>query len=189
MRHLFTCVAAATTVALSLLGCGSDSDSGSSNHGGAGGGAGASAIAQCVGNNEEFTPAEFLAQTAPGKACSGSSDVSSVCANNLPVIGGTCGKSCLSAGDDSQQALCVAGCIQAALDDSKSARLSDECVTCYVTDIGCAKSKCLGQCAVDPASPACFTCRTDAGCVAAFYDCSGLPEPGASDGGGGEGGS
>ena len=178
MRHFFTFVGSATMAALSLLGCSSDEDSSGSN-----GGSGGSAPSHCVGNNAEFTSAEFLAQTVPDKACSSTSDVSTVCANNMPVIVGTCGASCLQMSDE---AACVAGCVQDGL-SPKSEPLSEECLACYGADIQCAKSHCLGSCGPAPTSEDCAKCRRDSGCAAAFYDCSGLPEPG--DGGGGEGGS
>ena len=154
---------------LSLIGCGSDSD-GNPNTGGSGG-----AVSQCVGNNAEFTSAEFAAQTTPDKACSSASDVSTVCANNMPVIGGQCGKGCLGMSDE---AACVASCIQHGL-SSKSEPLSEDCLTCYLVDINCAKTNCLAQCGPNPTSDACRVCRSDSGCVDDFYACSGLPEPSA----------
>jgi hypothetical protein len=185
MRRFLMLVVAATAAALSSLGCSSDSDDGGSNNGGSAG----SALAQCVGSNSEYTPAEFLAETEPGYGCSAASDVNSVCANNLPLIGGTCGKGCLGMGDDAAQAACVSGCIQAEVAKSHSAALSEDCMACYTSDIECARKNCLVPCGLDPAGSTCFTCRTDKGCVDAFYSCSGLPQPGMSDGGGGEGGS
>jgi len=197
MRRFFMLVATSTTAALSLLGCGADSDADNSNKGGSGGSngvagggsggdsggdsggaAGASEVSQCVANNAEFTHAEFLAQTEDGKACASESDASTVCANDMPLIGGTCGKGCLGMGDDAQQAECVAGCIQDALAGSQSAALSDECMACYTADVECARKKCLTTCGLGPTSAACATCRADNGCTAAFYACSGLPEPG-----------
>jgi|SRR6188768_123051 len=180
MRHFFTFVVSATMAALSLLGCSSDDDSGGSNNAGSGG----SAPTQCVGINAEFDSAEFLAQTAPGKGCSSASDVSTVCANNMPVIVGTCGASCLNMSDEAQ---CVAGCVEDGL-SPKSEKLSQECLACYGADIECAKEHCLGPCGPAPASPSCAECRVNSGCAAAFYACSGLPVPGGSDGGGGDGG-
>jgi len=174
MRRLFMLVVAVTVPALSLLGCGSDSDA-SSNNGGSSGAAGGSSVTQCVGNNAEFTHAEFVAQTQDGKACSEASDVTTVCANNMPVVGGTCGKGCLGMDNEGT---CVAECIQDALTMAHSEPLSVGCLTCYVEDVGCARDNCLAPCGLNPSSEACFTCRTDKGCVDAFYECSGLPEPG-----------
>jgi hypothetical protein len=173
MRYLMTLVVSATTAALSLVGCGSDSDTGSANNAGSGG----SPISECVGAYADYTPADFLAQTEADKACSGSTDATSVCANNLPLIGGQCGKGCLGMGSDAEQAECVAECIQAELTKSHSPPLTEECMACYTTDIACARKNCVAQCGLDPKGEECFTCRLDNGCVEGFYTCSGLPEP------------
>ena len=173
MRRFFMLVLAASTAALSLVGCASDSDSGSENSGGSGG----SPLSQCVGNNADFTPAEFYAQTEEGYACSSQSDMSTVCATNMPLVGGTCGKACLNMGTDAEQADCVAECIQDALHDANSAALSDDCMACYTADIECARKNCLTTCGLGPTSEECATCRSEKGCAAAFYECSGLPEP------------
>jgi hypothetical protein len=180
MRRFFALVGAVTAATLSLVGCGSDSDAGTPGYAGA--------PSQCVGNYADFTPAEFLAEVETGKACSSASDATSVCANNLPLIGGTCGKGCLGMGDDAAQAECVAECIQAELADSNSKPLSDDCMACYTADIECARTNCLFPCGLDPAGEECYVCRVDHGCVDNFYSCSGLPEPEAPDGAGGAGG-
>lgn len=186
MRHFFALVVSAATAACSLLalvGCDSDSDGGGANGGSAG-----SSTSQCVANNAEFTPTEFLAQTEEGKACSDASDASSVCAHDMPLIGGNCGKGCLGMGTDAEQADCVAACIQ---DELKADSLSDACLACYTADIECARKKCLVPCGLHPTGDDCAACRTENGCADAFYACSGLPEPSAPAGGGsgGEGGS
>jgi len=199
MRILSTLLIVTTSAVVSLVGCGSDSDGGSANKGGGANGGGAnggsannggsagSSLAQCLGINAEFTPAEFLAQTSKGKACA--SDVGSVCDNDLPVVGGECGKGCLGMGDDAAQAVCVAGCIQDDLASAKSKPLSEGCMACYTGDIACARTNCLLKCGLDPTSDTCLMCRIENGCVAGFYACSGLPLPGTSGGSGGEGGS
>lgn len=171
MRRYFVLVAA-TAAAFSVIGCGDDSDGGSSNNGGGGGG---SSVTQCVGNYDEFTATEFYAETTPDKGCSSQSDMASVCANNMPLIVGTCGKGCLNMGDEAQ---CVAECVQAELTDKKSAPLTEACLTCYGTDVACAKDNCLVACGLNPTSEACATCRAEKGCAEEFYACSGLPDPG-----------
>lgn len=164
MRRFFMLTIAATTAVLSAIGCGSDSD----------GGNGGNTATQCLGNNAEFTPAEFLALTEPGKGCSSESDVNTVCSNDMPLVAGTCGKGCLSMSD---QATCVAGCIQDAVTHGNSQPLSAACLTCYGTDVDCARTNCLSQCGLGPTSEACANCRVEKGCAEAFYNCSGLPEP------------
>ena len=167
MGRFFAFVVGATSVALSVMGCGEDSND-ASNDG---------SHSQCLGNNAEFTAAEFAAQTVPRKACSEASDVSLVCENDMPKLGGQCGKGCLGMGDDAAQAECVGGCIQEELLDSDSQPLSEDCLACYTADIECARKNCLVSCGLDPGSEGCFVCRTDNGCVDDFYACSGLPEP------------
>jgi len=181
MRRVFMLVVAPAVAALALVlvGCGSDSDGGSSNNGGSSGAAGGGSTSQCVANNAEFTHAQFLAQTEPGKACSDASDASTVCASDMPLIGGTCGKGCLGMGDDAAQATCVADCIKTEIAKSKAAPLSDDCMACYTADVECARKNCLTACGLAPTSEACYTCRNDNGCVDEFYSCSGLPEPSA----------
>ncbi|HKO47009.1 MAG TPA: hypothetical protein VJV79_04760 [Polyangiaceae bacterium] len=162
MRHLFTFVVSGAIAALSLMGCGSDD---SSPNGGS--------PSQCVGGYDEFSATEFQAETEPGKACSSASDATTVCTNDMPIIGGQCGKGCLGMSDEAE---CVPACIQDSL-ASGSAKLSQDCLACYTANIECAKANCLLKCGADPASIACSDCRRDSGCAGTFYSCSGLPEP------------
>ncbi|HYQ45193.1 MAG TPA: hypothetical protein VER11_24570 [Polyangiaceae bacterium] len=175
MRRYFMLVVATTAAVLSAIGCGSDSD---------GGGDGGNTLTQCLGNNAEFTPEEFLAQTADGKGCSSASDVNTVCSNDMPLVAGTCGKGCLGMSDE---ATCVAGCIQDAVTHGNSKPLSNSCLTCYGADVDCARTQCLVPCGLGPTSAECATCRVEKGCAAAFYDCSGLPQPTGVPGAGGQG--
>ena len=161
MRRYFMLVAAAITAVLSVVGCGSDSDGGSG------------APSKCLGNNAEFTPAEFKALTTPGKGCSSDSDVNTVCLNDMPKVAGGCGLDCLNM--DNQET-CIAMCIQGEVTHGNAKALSEQCLTCYGADIACARDNCLLQCAV-PTSDSCATCRVEKGCADAFYGCSGLPEP------------
>ena len=122
MRRFFMLAVALTSAALSSFGCDSD-DSGGSNNGGSGG----APLAHCVGINSEFTPADFYAQAADDKACSSSSDLTSICANDLPRIGGMCGASCVTmSADAAGRAACNAECINDALTSAKAKPLSDE---------------------------------------------------------------
>lgn len=182
MRRFFMFAVAATCAALSSMGCDSDDDSGSHNNGGSGG----APLAHCVGINAEFTPSEFEMKSQDDKACYG--DVSTICANDLPKIGASCGAGCLGMGDDAQQAACIATCVNSALTDAKAKPLSEDCMGCYINDIACARDKCLMPCALNPGGEECALCRIEKGCVAAFYECSGLPVPSLPSGAGGEGG-
>jgi len=163
MRRYFMLVAAGTAAVLSVVGCGSDSDGGTPTP------------TKCLGNNAEFTPAEFKAQTQPGMGCSSDSDVNTVCLNDMPKVAGACGLDCLSV--DNQEE-CIATCIQGEVTHGNAKALSETCLTCYGEDIACARDNCLIACAT-PTSTNCATCRAEKGCAAAFYGCSGLPEPSA----------
>jgi hypothetical protein len=185
MRRFFVLAIAATGAALSMLGCNSD-DSSTPNTGGSGGSGGAP-LTHCVGINSEFTPTEFYAQAQADKGCSSSTDLATVCANDLPTIGATCGHGCLGMGDDAAQAMCIATCIDKALTDAKAHPLSTDCMTCYIGDIACARDMCLMPCALNPGGSECAACRVEMGCVETFYGCSGLPVP-SLPGSGGEGG-
>lgn len=83
-------------------------------------------------------------------------------------VAGGCGLNNLGAGDARACALhCVA----------QGTELSLECSSCYAATVACAIINCVGQCAADPGSAECQTCRDENGCTAEFYACSGLPEP------------
>jgi len=171
MRRYFMLVAVGTAAVLSVVGCGSDSDGGTANNGG---GAGASSLTQCLGNNAEFTPDEFVAGTEDGKGCSDLTDMQTVCANDMPLIVGTCGKNCLNMADE---AMCVAACVQQKVTHDSYGPLSNGCLTCYGEDVVCARDNCLVACGLNPTSAGCATCRLEKGCADAFYECSGLPRP------------
>ena len=171
MRPIFTLVLVATTVALSVVACGSDSTPSS------GGGAGAPAAGQCVGSYADYTTDGLVAKHDDTKGCS-ADDAAIVCANDLVVITGACGKACLGMGDDAAQAVCVGNCI-----DKKLAKpLTTACTECYEADVECARKNCLFACGLNPTSENCAVCRAAKGCAAAFYECSGLPAPTGSPG-------
>jgi len=188
MRRFFTLLGAATAATLWVVGCGSDSPSSPAASAGSTGSAGSAAVTQCVGNNAEFTSSTFAAQTTAGKACANASDNATVCANDLPTLGATCGKGCLGMGmgNDALEAECVAGCINDGL--SGSTDIATDCMACYTTDVECARKNCLVTCGLNPTGAGCAACRVEKGCVAAFYECSGLPVPGGSTENAGAGG-
>lgn len=51
--------------------------------------------------------------------------------------------------------------------------LSDMCVDCFVAITECTIASCVAQCAADPASADCASCR-EMNCNAAFVECSGI---------------
>jgi hypothetical protein len=176
MQRLITLVCVVVAVTSLVVGCGSDSDSGSPS---AGGSAGASSDRQCVGDYADLTLSTFTAGVATSGACTNTADVSSVCSNDVTAKAEGCGLSCLTMGAADMDA-CVASC----LDSQVSPALSAGCVTCYATDVGCARDNCQLKC-LSPTSAACTMCRQQFGCIDAFYSCSGLPIPGSSNSGAG----
>ena len=94
---------------------------------------------------------------------------------DMAIIGGgtvdvtaeatTCGMGCLS---DADPGTCSVTCL------TGSTGVSDGCAGCYAASVVCTIDKCVGQCAIDPASEECMTCRTENGCISDFFACSGL---------------
>lgn len=54
--------------------------------------------------------------------------------------------------------------------------IDDACGYCYGVSANCARDNCIAQCAADPSSAGCVTCRCDNGCYQAFDDCSGTTD-------------
>jgi hypothetical protein len=191
MHRLITLACAVTAATLLVVGCGSSDDSGSSSNGGSttggsttggsatGGSGGGSSAAKCADPAyADVTASDFPSQTVGGLACANASDAAGVCDNDLAAIGAGCGKTCLTQVGmaDATQAACVGTCINQMLLAS-SAPLADACLTCYTSDVACARKMCFAQCAFAPTSDACAQCRIDMGCTPTFYSCSGLPIP------------
>ncbi|HEX3776857.1 MAG TPA: hypothetical protein VHV51_20435 [Polyangiaceae bacterium] len=180
MQRFITLVCAVSAVAFAVVACGSSDDSsGSSNNGGS---AGSSSVTQCVGAFSTLTENALSAQTASAGKCASKSDVASICSNDVNSAAETCGTSCFPMSGD--QDACVSQCLNSMV----LPVLSDACVSCYVADVGCARTHCAVQCVGDASGKVCMSCRQDAGCIDAFYDCTGLPNP-AGNTSGGSGGS
>ncbi len=180
--HRFFSLACAVAAATSLVvACGSSDDSSSGSNGGSSGSAGSSSNVQCVGDYKDLKQTEFSAKVSSSGKCGGSSDVGSICVNDVTTAAEQCGAGCVKmGGSTATQDACTATCLNGAVTPS----LSDDCTGCYVADVGCARDNCLIQCGVAPASQACADCRQTNGCIDAFYTCSGLPVPGSSSTGG-----
>ncbi|HEX3854136.1 MAG TPA: hypothetical protein VHW01_24400 [Polyangiaceae bacterium] len=173
MRRFMTLLVAVAAATLSVGGCSSDSDGG--------GGSAGSANGQCKGDYAALTQSELDAKVAPKGGCA--ADVVAICGNNVTTAAEECGADCFMnmAADDATQDKCVSSCIGAALP------LSDSCLACYVTDVGCARDNCKVICGIAPTSADCLTCRVTNGCTAAFFSCSGLPDEVTDTGAGGAG--
>ena len=75
--------------------------------------------------------------------------------------------------DNQALAACTLNCVK----DRDDPDPSDACLNCYLASVACVQMNCLPECLPDPAGAPCLECRETKGCTAAFYDCSGLPEP------------
>jgi hypothetical protein len=187
MRRFITLLVAVAAATLSVGGCSSDTAGGATSMAG---GAGDSGDAQCVSVNSAFTASTFLAATTKGGACDNAADAETTCVNDMAVVAGNCGRSCLGMGDDAAQAVCVADCVNSGgnLADG-SGPIGKDCMACYTADVQCARLLCIGPCGFAPGSVACADCRYKMGCAQPFYACTGFPDPRATSGGeGGEGG-
>ena len=84
--------------------------------------------------------------------------------------------SCSGAGDtttaDGLRAMeqCVKDCL---LKD-KELDISESCANCYAVDATCGFVRCIAQCAANPSSQGCLTCR-ECNCVPVFVACQQLP--------------
>jgi hypothetical protein len=170
MQRLITLVWVVVAATSLVVGCGSNSDSGS---------AGASSDPQCVGDYADLKVSTFSAGVATSGACVNAADLGSVCSNDVTGKAEGCGLDCLTMAAADMDA-CVASCLNTQVKPA----LSSGCVTCYATDVGCARDNCKFMC-LSPTSAACTTCREQFGCIDAFYSCSGLPVPGSSSNGAG----
>lgn len=111
-------------------------------------------------------------ETTPTGACTNEADLAIIQANDPSGTAGQCGLACLG---DADPRACSADCITNGKGNITGTGLSDGCSGCYADTIKCAIDNCIPQC-LDTASQACADCRENAGCNAAFYACSGLPE-------------
>ncbi len=177
MQRFFTLLIAASTVALTVVGCGSDDTTPS-------GAAGSPGVTQCKGDYAAYDQAGLDAVVDPAGACAADSDRTVECVNDVTKKVTTCGSDCFMAGgSEDEQNTCVTSCVGR----STTPQLSDACIDCYAVDVACTRAHCAILCGVNPTSSGCASCRATNGCASDFYACSGLPAPGAP--GGGEAGS
>ncbi len=170
-----------------LMACGSDTTSGTTSGGGsapttttgAGGAGGSASTSSATGTGgDATTTATSTSSTGTGTsssasgstgtgmmatgACTNAADVAVAQSKDVKKIAQDCGTSKLG------QEPATKDCIKT------GTGLSDGCVTCFDAIVQCVVMKCLAQCASDPNSAACNTCR-DTNCNPAFVTCSGLP--------------
>ncbi|MEP7051599.1 MAG: hypothetical protein ABJB12_14655 [Pseudomonadota bacterium] len=169
MRSFITVLFAVTAGALSVGACSSDETSGATG-------------GMCKGSYAALTQAELDAQLDPAGNCANSKDSAIECSNDVTTLAEECGADCFKNEDpaDAKQDACVKDC----LSTSTTPSLSAACTECYIADVGCARDHCLIKCGTAPTSEACYQCRVDNGCVAAFFPCSGLPNERAVPSGG-----
>lgn len=151
------------------FGCGDDESPGDDGSGGRPG----NDDPQCKGVYSSWTRSELEDAVKPDAACS--SDAAAVCGRDLNDEAGDCGASCFPANMSDNEAL--AACTLACVKDRGNPDPSDACLGCYLLSVACVQMNCLAECLPDPAGTPCIECRETKGCTAAFYGCSGLPEP------------
>ncbi len=104
----------------------------------------------------------------PAGACTNAADLAIVSTENVNGTASSCGLGCLGEADERQ---CSITCIQ------QTHTITDECAGCYGDIVACTITNCVGECAADPSAAVCTQCQQDAGCTAAFYECTGLTPP------------
>jgi hypothetical protein len=175
MKSLIALVSGLTIWGAVAVGCGSDSPAPTP-----------PAATQCVGPYADQTQVQFTAGLATTGACISTADSNAVCQNDVTTFTGKCGVDCVSMGG-TQEA--IGACTLACIKDKTAPDPSDACLSCYITDVGCATSHCLSDCLADPKGQPCFMCRVANHCAQDFYACTGMPLPtGVSLGAGGTGG-
>jgi hypothetical protein len=140
--------------------CGGDDDSGT----GGASGSGASGTGGTAGSgggqqNVECDP-------SGDGVCENENDCPIVSSGEARTAAQDCGIGCVADADPDQ---CASDCVVA------ESGLSVECAACYVGIVTCSRENCLTQCLGDAAGMECMQCQVDAGCRAAFDECSGLP--------------
>jgi hypothetical protein len=99
-------------------------------------------------------------------ACQNADDCPIVVEGTARTAAQTCGRDCLGNAD-------AAACSRTCVVDKTS--ISSGCADCYVGIVSCSIENCVGACAADSGSQACFDCQVEKNCRSAFDTCSGLP--------------
>jgi hypothetical protein len=117
------------------------------------------------------------------KACASMADAEQACSVNVSAAAGTAGRSCFGLGEGAEFDMCVldgTDSIQGINDAAPN--LADGCATCFLEAVKCSREHCMFDC-INPATvEACDTCRAMAGCITAFFECSGFPTAAELDG-------
>ena len=117
------------------------------------------------------------------KACSSMADSYQACTVNVSAPAGTAGRACYNLGDGPEFDTCVVEGTDSIVGIKDAApALSDGCATCFLNAVKCSRDNCAFDCISPDTVEACDACRTAAGCVTDFYECSGFPTPAELDG-------
>lgn len=122
----------------------------------------------------------LAAASDPGATCyplDGFDGVASLCDNRLLTLVGRCGRRELAndpIASESALRIAVRRCMYE--DPDVRQRFSEPCVDCYVQESLCSGQNCPVECLLGD-SAECEVCRARAGCEAALFACSGLPNP------------
>jgi hypothetical protein len=139
---------------------------------------------QCVGTFASTNRTVLGAAVAakPTAMCKASADLDLICTQDIGgQIRNNYAKACLLALPGGNDA--VISCINEGV-KRDFPTLSAGCLSCYTASVACTLEKCLVACSADATSAPCLTCQTNMGCIAAFFNCSGLPGgPPGPDGG------
>lgn len=117
---------------------------------------------------------------APEDQCLETADLAIICSGDKDPAdkAGSCGTStaCIGLALQSKFAEfedCTRECMLDAERPNFTFAVSAGCTECYVDSVRCTAEQCLGQCASNPSSEACVTCRDEKGCTSSFFACSG----------------
>jgi hypothetical protein len=118
--------------------------------------------------------------TAPTEQCLGTTDLAVICSGTQDPTdkAGSCGTSTACIGLALQSKFdefetCTRECMLDAERPNFEFVVSEGCTECYVDSVRCTAEQCLGQCASNPSSEACVTCRDEKGCTSSFFTCAG----------------
>jgi hypothetical protein len=134
------------------------------------------------------TDDDAVTPEVPTNACTNSADLAVIqnAETNPSAKAAYCGQSVCIETLSTQGLEAALDCAQECMLDTTiegfTFAVSADCSTCYVNSLGCTvANECLGDCLSDANAPNCVTCRTEAGCFADFYACSGLTPPPAAE--------
>jgi hypothetical protein len=127
----------------------------------------------CGGSHCLETLAELTSEKSSTAACSKPEELSQFCQlTSVQAVSACVVPAALSGATGDALTAAVTMCAMPKLPD-----YSAGCLDCFVKSATCAAANCLNECAANPNTVACDTCRVTRGCIGQFYTCSGLKNP------------